>query len=106
LIDAALEAAMADSGLNDVMAQYFEGIPPPSTAMPSQSVNLVAPATTDNVAVESMVGQLANGSFLDGLDLTRSVVNLMLPPGIVLADTGGSDSLHGLGGYHGSIHAR
>jgi hypothetical protein len=105
-IDAALEAAMADSGLNNVMAQYFDGVPPPSTAMTSQSVSLVAPATTDNVAVQSIVGQLANGNFLDGLDLTRSVVNLMLPPGIVLADTGGADSLHGLGGYHGSVHVR
>ena len=105
-IDAALEAAMADSGLNNVMAQYFNGVPPPSTAMTSQSVSLVAPATTDNAAVQSIVGQLANGNFLDGLDLTRSVVNLMLPPGIVLADTGGADSLHGLGGYHGSVHAQ
>jgi len=105
-IDAALEAAMADSGLNNVMAQYFGGIPPPSTAMPSPSVSLVAPPTTDNAAVKSIVAQLANGSFLDGLDLARSVVNLMLPPGVVLADTGGADSLHGLGGYHGSIHAR
>lgn len=105
-IDAALEAAMADSGLNNVMAQYFGGIPPPSTAMPSQSVNLVAPATTDNAAVESIVGQLESGNLLDGLDLGRSVVNLMLPPGIVLADTGGADSLHGLGGYHGSVHAQ
>ena len=105
-IDAALEAAMADSRLNNVMAQYFDGVPPPSTAMPSQSVSLVAPPTTDNAAVQSIVAQLANGSFLDGLDLNRSVVNLMLPPGIVLADTGGADSLHGLGGYHGSVHAR
>ena len=31
-IDAALEAAMADSGLNNVMAQYFDGVPPPSSA--------------------------------------------------------------------------
>src|SRR5258708_7790735 len=105
-IDAALEAAMADSRLNNVMAQYFDGVPPPSTAMPSQSVSLVAPPTTDNAAVQSIVAQLANGSFLDGLDLNRSVVNLMLPPGIVLADTGGADSRHDLGGYHGSGHAR
>lgn len=104
-IDAALEAAMADSGLNNVMAQYFGGIPPPSTAMPSQTVDVVAPATTDNAAVQSIVAQLVSGNFLDGLDLTRSVVNLMLPPGIVLADTGGADSLHGLGGYHGSVQA-
>ena len=105
-IDAALEAAMADSGLNNVMAQYFGGLPPPSTAMPSQSSSLVAPATTDNAAVASIVGQLAGGNFLDGLDLNRLVVNLMLPPGIVLADTGGADSLHGLGGYHGSVHVQ
>jgi len=105
-IDAALESAMSDSGLNNVMAQYFDGVPPPSTAMPSQSVSLGAPATTDNAAVESIVGQLASGHFLNGLDLSSSVVNLMLPPGIVLADTGGSDSLHGLGGYHGSVNTQ
>ena len=105
-IDSALEAAMADSGLNNVMAQYFGGMPPPSTAMPSQSVSVVAPPTSDNAAVESIVGQLVSGGFLDGFDLARSVVNLLLPPGIVLADTGGADSLHGLGGYHGSVHAQ
>jgi hypothetical protein len=74
--------------------------------MPSQNVSVAAPATTDNAAVQSIVGQLLSGHFLDGLDLTSSVVNLMLPPGIVLADTGGADSLHGLGGYHGSVHAQ
>ena len=103
-VDAALEAAMADSGLNNVMAQYFGGVPPPSTAMPSQRVNLAAPATTDNASVAAILERLVSGSFLDGLDLTSSVVNLMLPPGTVLADTGGADSLHGLGGYHGSVH--
>lgn len=102
-IDAALEAAMADSGLNNVMAQYFGGVPPPSTAMPSQSSSLVPPPTTDNAAVATIIGQLAGGNLLDGLDLSRSVVNLMLPPGVVLADKGGADSMHGLGGYHGSV---
>jgi hypothetical protein len=105
-IDAALAAAMGDAGLNNVMAQYFGGAPPQAQAGATQVVGLAAPQTTDNAAVESIVGQLVNGNFLDGLDLGSSVANLLLPPGVVLADTGGSDSLHGLGGYHGSVQVQ
>lgn len=103
LIDSALAGAMQDSGLNNVMAQYFGGTPPQATAAPTPSNDITPPATTDNAAVETIVGQLVTAHLLDGFDPTTSVANLLLPPGTILADSGGADSLHGLGGYHGSV---
>lgn len=102
-IDRALAAAMQDSGLNNVMAQYFGGVPPQATAAPTPRVNLTPPNTTDNAAVEAIVGQLVGAHMLDRLDPGSTVANLLLPPGTILADSGGADSLHGLGGYHGSV---
>lgn len=102
-IDASLAAAMEDAGLNNVMAQYFGGVPPRAAPAPTPTISIVPPNTTDNAAVESIVRQLAGGGLLDALDASSSVANLLLPPGVILADSGGSDSLHGLGGYHGSV---
>jgi hypothetical protein len=69
---------------------------------------------------------MASKDKFQGRDLTSTVFNFMLPPGTVLNDNAGAtaslsnnattvkrspipdddeaDSLHGLGGYHGSIH--
>jgi hypothetical protein len=80
--------------------------------------------------VENLVNTLYTDGKLGGYDLTSTIFNVMLPSGTVLSDqdtgSGGSphkrhghprkhhaaegvkeavDSLHGLGGYHGSIHA-
>lgn len=102
-IDRALAGAMGDSGLNNVMAQYFGGAPPRATGASTPTVDITPPHTTDNGAVETIVGQLVSSHMLDGLDPSSSVANLLLPPGVILADSGGADSLHGLGGYHGSV---
>jgi len=114
-IDHALSAAMTDADLNNVMAQYFGTQVPTTAAKPSQTPGIAPPATTDQVAAEKIVEELLAGNQLAGLDLTTTVVNLLLPSGIVLSDSGGAqklqkldqesaDSLHGLGGYHGSVH--
>jgi hypothetical protein len=114
-IDAALAAAMTDAALNEIMGQYF-GNPPTTTPKASQIVNSAVHHRTDKTALETIAGKLLADGHLDGLDLSQTVVNLMLPPGVVLSDSGGTqklqgldeeaaDSLHGLGGYHGSVHA-
>jgi hypothetical protein len=80
--------------------------------------------------IEALVSSLAGQGKFAGRDLTSTVFNFLLPPGTVLNDNAGAssaahaesgngeakkksspipdddeaDSLHGLGGYHGSIH--
>lgn len=115
-IDSSLAIAMTDAGLNDILGQYFGGTAPTTTALASQPLDVPLPDPVDKTAVETIVANLlANGTF-NAFDLTQTIVNLMLPPGAVLADTGGTqglqeldesaaDSKHGLGGYHGSIHS-
>lgn len=106
-LDRALPAAMADRGLNEVIAQYFQG--PVSATFAGATLHATAPATAYKDTVESLVGDLDSSGALRGLDLASSVVCLLLPRGTVLVDGdssggGGPDSKHGLGGYHGSVH--
>src|SRR5579859_4274199 len=125
-IDSALAAALSDSGLNNVLTQYFHSMPT-ATFKPSQVLAGSPPALMSQGDVETLVGQLQANGQLNGYDLATSVFNVMLPRGTVLTDnpTPGAvhsaqsaeargrgipseeeaSSLHGLGGYHGSIHA-
>jgi hypothetical protein len=90
-LDAAVPAAMADAGLNGVLAQYFPGQEVESAFQGAQA-GPVPPARVDKPAVERIVTTLK----LPG------VATLLLPPGVVLVD-GDVTSEHGLGGYHGSV---
>ena len=126
-IDAALAAAMSDAHLNNVMQQYFPGSIS-STFDGSEKLPGAPPKTVSQTDIEALVASLAKAGKLSG-DLTSTVFNFMLPPKTVLNDdttaSGESsddadskekkkkspipdddeaDSLHGLGGYHGSIH--
>ncbi len=126
-IDAALSAAMSDAHLNNVMEQYFPGSIS-STFDGSEKLSGPAPATVSQGDIESLIGSLAAKGTFAGRDLSSTVFNFMLPPGTVLNDNATAsshaeasshvekekkspipdddeaDSLHGLGGYHGSIH--
>jgi hypothetical protein len=126
-IDTALAAAMADADLNNVIMQYFGNQPITSTFKPSQILQGAKPAVCSQGDVENLVSQLHSDGHLKGFDLTSTVFNFMLPSGTVLntnaAPTGGAaewrataesnpaepesevNSLQGLGGYHGSVHA-
>jgi hypothetical protein len=125
-IDAALAAAMSDRDLNNVMVQYFKSGSITSTSKPSTVLPGSPPSTVNQTDIESVVASLNSNGQLTGADLTSTVFNFMLPQGTVLSDQSGSvhkgaphhrkkhgaelpkdeaDSLHGLGGYHGSIHA-
>jgi len=123
-IDKSLASALSDVNLNNVMVQYFPGSIT-STFDGSQKLAGPAPATFSQGDVESLIATMASQKELGGRDLTSTVFNFMLPPGTVLNDNAGlsvakaeakavknspipdddeADSLHGLGGYHGSIH--
>jgi hypothetical protein len=123
-IDHALANAMSEPTLNNVMAQYFSGIPT-SAFKPSEILPGAAPARMSQGDVEKLVTDLATRGKFDGYDLPSTVFNFLLPRGTILNDNpqpGGAqgvpeaesrrrgvpheeeaDSLHGLGGYHGSV---
>jgi len=107
-LDHALAAAMGDRDLNNVLAQYFPGANVTATFTGSTAHEGAVPSYVYRDTVETLVA---------GLDGSAPVVCVLLPPGAVLVDgdsTGDDivrdvdsdavDSLHGLGGYHGSVH--
>jgi hypothetical protein len=124
-IDAALAAAMTDPHLNNVVAQYYADEHPTTTFVPSRFLDGPAPHRVYRDTVESFAASLEQQGVLSGLHPASTIVCLLLPRGHVLVDGTKSghehrdaddasplerdeavDSKHGLGGYHGSIHAR
>jgi hypothetical protein len=127
-IDEALEAAMNDEHLNNVMIQYFQGGNISATFKGSKILEDKAPSVVSKTTVKAMAKKLFSQGMLQNIDFSSTVCNFMLPKGIVLqsdadpavsetghrtehpvshpiADTDdAADSLHGLGGYHGSVH--
>jgi hypothetical protein len=132
-IDSALAAAMSDKNLNNVMVQYFPGHNSiTSTFRGSQLLSGKYPKRFFKDDVEKLVSDLFSQKKLDSYDLNNTVFNFMLPSGTMLNDgeriageesktistqrkpeSDGkqetieeeeSDSLTGLGGFHGSIH--
>ncbi|HXR10909.1 MAG TPA: hypothetical protein VN770_01325 [Gaiellaceae bacterium] len=107
-LDHALSAAMRDSGLNNVLAQYFPSAPVTAAFAGQQLHAGAVPGRVYRDTVETLVAGLSTGP---------AVACVLLPRGTVLVDGdshGGHairerdaeavDSKHGLGGYHGSIH--
>jgi hypothetical protein len=116
-IDRAIATAMSDAGLNRIMAQYFPSRRVSTTFRPSRVLEAATPRRAAKAAVEALVAELHGSAQLDGFPLGSTVFNLALPSGTVLSDGGAgadadkrgldeaaADSLHGLGGYHGSVH--
>jgi hypothetical protein len=112
-IDKALAAAMSDTKLNDVMKQYFGGQGISTTFLGSRKSDGPVAATFDRDSVSALLDQLSGANQLTGIDFSSTVINLLLPPGIILDSRGtgnekqgGDDdeesSRKGLGGYHGS----
>jgi len=94
-LDHAVAAAMADSGLNEILAQYFPGRSVASTFGGSSVHRGQLAAQVDKPAIEALVAILAAKA--------NEVICLLLPRGAILAD-GDVTSEHGLAGYHGSVH--
>lgn len=117
-IDAALSGAMSDPHLNNVMQQYYPGAASISTTFLG-STKLTAPVGTvfTRDSVNPVLSGLIGDGSLAGVNFDKTVICLMLPPGVTLTtDAAGGvgkakgdrdsldSSLQGLGGYHGSCH--
>jgi hypothetical protein len=122
-IDQALAGAMADTNLNNVMMQYFKNKPITTTFKSSHILPGARPSQFSQGDVEQLVKSLFLQGALAGFDFASTVFNFLLPSGTVLTtDTDPTSaispagnaaaipvedeasSLHGLGGYHGSVH--
>jgi hypothetical protein len=98
-LDRALAAAMADPGLNEILAQYFPGETVTATFAGSTVDRGAVPGRVDKHFVESLVSRRAPAA-------AGEVVCVVLPPRVVLVEKDGVTSETGLGGYHGSVHVR
>jgi hypothetical protein len=124
-IDGALEAAMADQGLNGIVQQYFPDDAVTATMRSSRALEGDVPARVFKDTVEGWVADLDLPSVLDGGDPASTVFNFILPRGVGLVDGSSTEvgkegevtaeatisfeneeanSLEGLGGFHGSVH--
>ncbi|MDX6475915.1 MAG: hypothetical protein QOH95_1426 [Gaiellaceae bacterium] len=130
-IDWALAAAMHDPHLNNVLAQYYSNRRPTSAFKASRILEGVLPHRVYRGAIAGFLSQLEQAGALSGFDLGSTVFNFLLPRGVLLSDHTSAhqqrhvddddappafnpalaehdtaDSTHGLGGYHGSVHAK
>jgi hypothetical protein len=104
-IDVAIAAAMRDKRLNNVMAQYFADTTLSCDPLESLKLEDQKPVLFDEPDVQAKIVTLFRSGQIRASDLETTIFNLVLPRGSVLA-LGDSDSLHGLGGYHGSVHVQ
>jgi hypothetical protein len=124
-INSALDKATSDPALNNVLRQYFSNQPISARFLSWHFIGTRKPAKVTQSDVERVVSGLQAGGFFSGVDLSKTVMNIMLPSGVVLTDGGSPESdeledegsrppgtpereeassLSGLGGYHGSIN--
>ena len=104
-IDTAIAAAMRDKRLNNVMRQYFEGTALSCDPLESLKLADAKPKLFDEPDVQAKIVTLFRAGQIRDSDLDTIIFNLLLPRGTVLA-LGDSNSLNGLGGYHGSLHVQ
>ncbi|MGL4575210.1 MAG: hypothetical protein ACRCV9_10520 [Burkholderiaceae bacterium] len=104
-IDTAIDLAMREPRLNNVMAQYFPGAKMVCEMRESFILQEAAPKSIDEDGVQAKITELFDQALIKDRDLPTTLFNLILPPGMVLR-LGSSTSKEGLGGYHGSVHVR
>ena len=104
-IDTALESAMKDTNLNNVMKQYFPGAKISCDFHGSEILPGAKPRSFNEPDVHALLKKLHAEGGLKGFDLKNSIFNFLLPSGTVLKLDRDS-SLTGLGGYHGSVHVK
>jgi hypothetical protein len=109
------------------MIQYFNNQPITSTLVTSKKLPGIPPPVLTQGDAELLLRRLHQQGTLNGMDLSSTVVNLLLPSGTVLSTDEGlstvvtaaevgkpldpaipiedeASSRNGLGGFHGSIH--
>jgi hypothetical protein len=97
-IDHALQAAMMDRRLNNVIVQYFPGGQITTQFLGSRRMGGGAPRSFSQANVEALVTQLHADGQLPGSNLGSTVFNFLLPRGTVLTldeDDGSSDAAGG-----------
>jgi hypothetical protein len=103
-INTAITLAMQDRRLNNVVGQFFDvGVKLTCDPRPLFVLEEAKPVQLDEADVQQLVVRLLQEGKMSGNDLGTTIFNLLLPPGTILKldqDT----SIHGLGGYHGSVH--
>ena len=102
-IDKAITLAMRDKRMNNVIVQYFPQGAVSCDPRPSVVLDEPKPAVLDEPDVQAKIIALYDSGKIKKSSLDSTIFNLVLPPGTVLK-LGASSSLHGLGGYHGSVH--
>lgn len=102
-IDTAINRAMRNKRLNNVMAQYFPGAKLDCSMRASFVLEQAKPKQLDEPAVQAQVIALLDAGLIKNSALDSCLINLVLPSGTVLK-LDDSSSLAGLGGYHGSVH--
>jgi len=102
-IDTAIDLAMKERRLNNVMKQYFGGVSLDCSMRESLIHGGVKPAAMSESDVQAMVVSLYDSGAVKSSDLDTCIFNLILPRGTVLSLDDAS-SLEGLGGFHGSTH--
>ncbi len=121
-IDWSLAGAMTDPYLNHVIMQYFNDQPVSASYKGSFILDGYRPQRVTQANIREVVSLLHSRGSFSQLPLSSTVINFMLPSGMILADPGEggqqsslvtngviphaeeSSSLAGLGGYHGSVH--
>lgn len=119
-IDKALDSAMSDERLNNVVMQYFGNQPISAEFLGSFFLSAWKPKNVQKADLQAQIRVLDQYKNFDGRDLRNTVFNFILPRGTILGDPSGGaqqvvinkaipheeaeDSTGGLGGYHGSVH--
>lgn len=92
-IDRALSSAMGDSRLDEVINQYFTGGAVSTTASASQILTDPAPKSVSRATIDSLVRKhVVAAGRLNPVDPRSTVFNFMLPRGVILTTTGGSQA--------------
>ena len=102
-IDSAINVAMRDRRLNNVMAQYFHDTVLSCDMRESIIVDEAQPEPLDEPDVHAIIARLFDNTLIKRTALDTTIFNLILSAGTVLK-LGDSSSTNGLGGYHGSLH--
>lgn len=102
-IDMAIDLAMRDRRLNNVLSQYFHNVAIDCSGRESFMLDEAKPASLSEPDVQDKVMSLFDSNLIEKSDLDSCIFNLLLPPGTVLK-LDNATSLTGLGGYHGSMH--
>jgi hypothetical protein len=102
-INRAINMAMRDRRMNNVMIQYFPGATVSCDMRDSITHDEAKPVMLDEPDVQALVTRLYDSKSIKRSNLDNTLFNLILPSGTVLR-LDDSSSLNGLGGYHGSLH--